>query len=432
MALVLNREIFDALAEVTGFYGEKVHKPQMAFIDAFFKGKRFCINVWGRRGGKTMLMAMLGVYAALQSDKNIWVVSKTYELAGKVWAYMLPFMRAVMVEGRDFKVKESKLMIVTKWGTIIQLKSADHPDSLIGEGNDLLIIDEAATLKERIWLQYLEPTLLDTLGTCVFITTPRGYNWIFNLFELGQDKHETDYWSSHFTSENNPYLSKKELERIKRTTDPLVWRQEYLAEFVAFAHQVYSTFARERLVLTSPDIAEWSICVAIDPGLANPTAMLWIAHNRVTDEDIIFREHIESGMLFPDVLRKLIEYKPDGGYETMVCDIAGKARGQETGRSFYGWMGEHDMDFDAQKVGIVDGVNRVRGRLLNVEGKTHLYITDDCPKTIRAFEGYHYPEKEGEQKELPEKDGVHDHSMDALRYYTAWRYAGQEAKEWSA
>jgi hypothetical protein len=273
---------------------------------------------------------------------------------------------------------------------------------------------------------------MDNLGMAVFITTPRGYNWICDLYELGQNKQESAYWSSHATSSANPYLSIEELNRIKRTTDPLVWRQEYLAEFVAFAHQVYSTFTRERHVISNPDINEWSICVTVDPGLANPTAMLWIAHNRVTDEDIIFREHIESGMLFPDVLRVMKEHEPEDGYECMVCDVAGKARGQETGRSFYGWMGEHDMDFEAQRVGIVDGVNRVRGRLLNVEGDTHMFITDDCPKTIRAFEGYHYPEREGEQKELPEKDGVHDHAMDALRYYTAWRHAGQEARSWSA
>ena len=77
-------------------------------------------------------------------------------------------------------------------------------------------------------------------------------------------------------------------------------------------------------------------------------------------------------------------------------------------------------------------MNRVRGRLYNVEGETHLFVTEDCLKTIQAFEGYHYPEKEGEQKEEPEKDGVHDHPMDALRYYVAWRHAGESARSWTA
>jgi hypothetical protein len=432
MALILNRRIFDALAEVTGFYGDEEHKPQREFLDAFFEGKRFCVNVWGRRAGKSLLMGQIGAYGALQSGLKIWIVSKTYSLAGKVWAFLLPALRSVMVEGRDFRVRTSDATIETKWGTTIILKSADHPDSLIGEGLDLLIIDEAATMKERIWLQYLEPTLLDKRGKCIFITTPRGHNWLFNLFELGNDANEPDYWASHATSMDNPYLPHDDFERIKRTTDPLVWRQEYLAEFVAFAHQVYSTFTRELHVIKSADLKEWSVSVTVDPGLANPTAMLWIAHNKTTGEDIVFREHIASGMLFPDVLRKVTEFKPAGGYDGLVCDVAGKARGQETGRSFFGWMNDHGMRFTARKVGIVDGVNRVRGRLLNVEGKVNMYVTENCQKTIQAFEGYHYPEREGEQKEEPQKDGVHDHAMDALRYYTAWRHAGQEARSWSA
>lgn len=432
MALVLNRKIFDALAEVTGFYGEQEHLPQREFIDAFFEGKRFCINVWGRRAGKSLLMAQIAAYAALQTDLKVWIVSKTYSLAAKVWAFLLPALREVMVEGRDFRVRTSDATIETKWGTIVKLKSADHPDSLIGEGLDLLIIDEAATMKERIWLQYLEPTLLDKRGKCIFISTPRGHNWLFNLFELGNNETEPDYWSSHATSMDNPYLPHDDFNRIKRNTDPLVWKQEYLAEFVAFAHQVYSTFERDKHVIKNPDLDGWTVSVTVDPGLANPTAMLWVAHNKTTGEDIIFREHIASGMLFPDVLRMLIKYKPEAGYDGLVCDVAGKARGQETGRSFFGWMSDHDMRFNARKVGIVDGVNRVRGRLMNVEGGVHMYITDNCHKTIQAFEGYHYPEREGEQKEEPEKDGVYDHSMDALRYYTAWRHAGHEARSWSA
>ena len=377
-------------------------------------------------------MADLAGYGALQSNKKIWIVSKTYALAGKVWAYLLPNLRRVMTEGRDFRVRRSDACIETRWGTEIRMKSADHPDSLIGEGLDLCIVDEAATLPENIWLQYLEPTLMDRGGQAVFITTPRGHNWIYNLFELGQDPGEPEYWSYHATSRENPYLNDNDFERIKRTTDPLVWRQEYLAEFVVFANQVYSTFSREQHVIQSPDLSNWSISVAVDPGLNNPTAILWIAHNPVTGEDIIYKEHIASNMLFPDVLKILRENAPPNGYDIMVCDVAGRARSQETGRSFWSWMRDNGMDFVARRVGIVDGVNRVRGRLYNVEGKTHLFITDNCTKTIQAFEGYHYPEREGEQKEEPEKDGVHDHPMDALRYYVAWRHAGETARSWTA
>jgi len=435
MAIDLNRGIFDAVAGVTGFRGPLPHAPQERFIDAFFGGKRFCTNVWGRRGGKTALLGDgLLPYAALQKDKQIWVVSKTYSLAGKVGAYLVKSLRKVMVEGRDYKVTNpsGSVRIRTRWNTLIELKSADHPDSLIGEGNDLVVFDEAATVKKRIWQQYLEPTLMDRRGQAIFITTPRGHNWVYDMFERGQNDDWPLYWSSRAPSSANPYLHPDELERARKDTDPLIWKQEYLAEFVSFANQVYATFDYDRHVVDRPDLDDWTVSVAVDPGLANPTAILWIAHNPVSGEDIIFREHIASSMLFPDVLRLLNQHQPEGGYDCLICDVAGRARSQETGASFIGWMKSNGMKFKARRVGIVDGINQVRSRLLNVEGETRLFVTENCRKTIQAIEGYHYPERDGEQREEPEKDGVFDHPMDALRYYVAWRHGSKPARSWSA
>ena len=49
----------------------------------------------------------------------------------------------------------------------LSVKSADSPESLIGEGIDYLVIDEAAALSNKlIWEQYLRPTLSDRQGWC--------------------------------------------------------------------------------------------------------------------------------------------------------------------------------------------------------------------------------------------------------------------------
>jgi hypothetical protein len=43
---------------------------------------------------------------------------------------------------------------------------------------------------------------------------------------------------------------------------------------------------------------------------------------------------------------------------------------------------------------------------------------------VKDFCGYHYPEtREGRPiKDQPEKDGVHDHTMDALRYFAVGEF----------
>ncbi|MCX5635339.1 MAG: hypothetical protein NTW55_05840 [Planctomycetota bacterium] len=45
-------------------------------------------------------------------------------------------------------------------------------------------------------------------------------------------------------------------------------------------------------------------------------------------------------------------------------------------------------------------------------GQTHR-----CQKLIEAMMCYHYPESQSGGKELPLKDGLYDHPIDALRYF---------------
>ena len=72
----------------------------------------------------------------------------------------------------------------------VEGKSSDNPNSLVGEGLDYLVLDECAKMKKVIWEMYLRPTLSDRKGKALFITTPEGYNWIYDLYLLGQDKNE--------------------------------------------------------------------------------------------------------------------------------------------------------------------------------------------------------------------------------------------------
>jgi len=39
------------------------------------------------------------------------------------------------------------------------------------------------------------------------------------------------------------------------------------------------------------------------------------------------------------------------------------------------------------------------------------------PRLIEAMQCYHYPESAGLPSELPLKDGLYDHPIDALRYF---------------
>lgn len=111
----------------------------------------------------------------------------------------------------------------------------DNPDAGRSREYERVIIDEAAiapSLKSA-WLEGISPTLIKTLGDAWFLSTPKGLNYFYELYKKGQDPLEPDWSSWQLPSSVNPYLPPAELERERRQKPDLVFRQEYLAEFLS-------------------------------------------------------------------------------------------------------------------------------------------------------------------------------------------------------
>ena len=63
---------------------------------------------------------------------------------------------------------------------------------------------------------------------------------------------------------------------------------------------------------------------------------------------------------------------------------------------------------------ISEGIEAIRHALRPASGEARLLIDPRCRGLIAALRAYRYPDGGGEN---PHKDGVHDHPIDALRYY---------------
>jgi hypothetical protein len=72
--------------------------------------------------------------------------------------------------------------------------------------------------------------LLDTDGDALFLSTPRGQNWFEDLFQRGLNGNG-DWMSWHFTSYENPHLSKEALKRLQDEIPLSSQEQELLAIF---------------------------------------------------------------------------------------------------------------------------------------------------------------------------------------------------------
>ncbi len=197
------------------------------------RGKRFRTVCTGRRFGKTMCLAgELMDRGCYERAGDYGWVAPTYNVADRgIEAFQKIGGNEgfVQVHGQAPSRVEFKgpLGLVRIW-----FLSADNPDSIRGFGFLGMVIDEAAAIPKDVWNFVLRPTVSQTLGWVVFVSTPAGRNWFYDMHTRGLDPSERDYASFTFPSNASPYFPAKEWEEARRTLPENVFRQEYMAEFL--------------------------------------------------------------------------------------------------------------------------------------------------------------------------------------------------------
>lgn len=205
----------------------------------------------GTRWGKTTAAAMEGLAAAMAPvERSIgWVVAPTYDLADRVYRE-IELVAARHLRHRIVAIKEHERRLILRniSGGLseIRAKSADNPTSLLGEGLDFVIVDEAARMKPFIWEGHLSQRLLDKRGWALLISTPRGKGYFYDLYLRGQGR-DPDYQSWNYPSATNPFLDAEQIEAERWRVPEAVFRQEYLAEFLEGSGAVFR-FVRENAI----------------------------------------------------------------------------------------------------------------------------------------------------------------------------------------
>jgi hypothetical protein len=116
-------------------------------------------------------------------------------------------------------------------GAKIYVRGSDRPDTLRGVSLTYLVLDEVADIKQETWEKVLRAALSDKKGKALFIGTPKGRNWFYDIYNLGL-KDEDEEWNSwHFTTKDNPLIDPDEIEGAKKTLSSFAFKQEYEASF---------------------------------------------------------------------------------------------------------------------------------------------------------------------------------------------------------
>lgn len=204
-----------------------MHEKQKLFCDSPAKRK---VIVAGRRGGKTTGMAMFSVYKLLEG-RRILEAAPTQDQTAAYWDTIKKYLSPLIKSGLATK-NETRSMIELWNGGRIRCKTAWDADTLRGDYADLLILDEFADMDLSVWDVVGAPMLLDNDGDAVFIGTPKRRNHFFNLYQRAISD-DTGRWGAwHFTSFDNPFLSKDALNEIMFDMTETGLLQEIYAQFL--------------------------------------------------------------------------------------------------------------------------------------------------------------------------------------------------------
>ena len=403
---------------------------------------RYKVVVAGRRFGKSTFARHHVLLQAVYAEKGLyWIVNPTYRQGKQIhWHDLKKEIPRELIAYKN----ENELSISLINGSRIEIKGADNEDSLRGIGLKGVILDEAADQKSKTWWEIIRPTLLDSEGWAIFIGTPKGFNWFYELYLKGEptsNVFDPEWKSFKFTSYNNPYLKKEEIDKAKNATDDDTFHQEYLAEFKRFKLAIYSLFDRKTHVIEPFDIpyyGDWEIYRGIDFGYgAEPTVCLWIA---VSPEGkwYIIDEYYEikdtSDYHCGVILSKSASYPSpvapygDPANPQIMQDWAKRgvfitAASREGNTNLTEWV----------KTGI--GIIQEKIKISPIDQKPSFFVFNHCEQFLKEFEAYRWKEERDGTTRRPEKHM--DHGPDALRYY-ALSYRGRQKivlppdnKDWS-
>ncbi len=213
----------------------KFHDDQKRVYRAFKGQKRARIVLRaGRRYGKTTLLEQLAARWALNGEKVGWF-SPNYKL-------LLPSFKRIAKLLKGSIAHKSKTegiieLVPTEGraeGGSIEFWTLNDEDAGRSRHYDRVIIDEAGLVLKGlkdIFEQAIEPTMLDTGGSCYMAGTPKGVS-DESLFYLACTDKSLGWTEFHVPTQANPFLNADAIADLEARTDPMVYLQEYKAEFV--------------------------------------------------------------------------------------------------------------------------------------------------------------------------------------------------------
>ena len=216
----------------------------------------------GRRWGKTDAAKTIAADTAIKGQPVGWF-APDYKIQSEAYAEIADVLEPVKKSS-----SETKGVYRTKTGGRIDFWTLENERAGRSRKYKLVIVNEGAFTKPNmmtIWDQSIKPTLLDLQGSAIVLSNTNGIDSENFLWRIcNQPEH--GFVEYHATTMDNPLIPLRRpgesdvdhqarralaFEKLKADNHPLVYQQEFLAEFVDWSGIAF--FALKNMLVADPD-----------------------------------------------------------------------------------------------------------------------------------------------------------------------------------
>lgn len=216
------------------------YSPRKAFKGFHARSQRWACLVAHRRAGKTVACINDLIRRAFvdgKTDGRYAYIAPYHSQAKSIaWDYLLRYTADVRS-----KANASELWVELINGARIRLFGADNPDALRGMYLDGVILDEVADMRPRVWGEIIRPLLADREGWAVFIGTPKGHNFFYDIWKTANAV--TSWFAASIKASTSGLINAEELADASRGMTDDQYAQEFECSFEAAVLGAY--YARE-------------------------------------------------------------------------------------------------------------------------------------------------------------------------------------------
>jgi len=398
--------------------------------------------VWANReGGKTKLAAAATLLdCVFKPACQVRILGGSGEQSGRMYEYLSSFLRIGFEEFLAGPVLKEKCSFAN--GSAVEVLT-QSPMSVRGQHIQKLRCDEVELFDEDVFsaAKFTTHSTADLVAAMETISTmhrPYGlmqkvvssaeqlgtpvFKWcLWEVIEKCRDRScsqcPLDSDCQGKARRAVGYLKIDDCITAMRRASRAGWEAEMLCKRPSLENVVFDEFDPVRHVKPVDYDPNLPLYRALDFGFVNPFVCLWIQ----VDQDGVVRvidEYVRSRATI-DVHAEEVKQRTAGGEEGVAgtfCDPAGANVNDVTGSSVVRELRALGIAARYRRSGILEGIELIRRAIRSGDGKSRLVISPGCGRLIEAMSCYHYPES-GTAGELPLKDGLYDHPIDALRYF---------------